>query len=80
MKQRIKPQKARALLDTTVFTDINYLLFVLGVVVGFIGLYCGLFYISFYASATGITDEKLAFYLVPILNGMPSVVSCLTFD
>lgn len=42
--------------------------FTLGCLIGFIGLYIGLFYISYYGQATGYTDASLSFYLVPILN------------
>jgi MFS family permease len=68
MKQRVKPAKARALIDWSAFTDWPYILFVLGCMIGFIGLYVFLFYQSYYALATGITDTSLSFYLVPILN------------
>lgn len=68
MKMRVKPGKARALIDTTAFTDWPFMVFVLGCVIGFIGLYTGFFYTAYYGQATGITDETLSFYLVPILN------------
>jgi len=38
MKQRFKPAKARALFDTTMFTDIPFMMFVFGALLGFIGL------------------------------------------
>lgn len=44
------------------------MIFVLGTLIGFIGLYVGIFYISYYGQARGYTDESLSFYLVPILN------------
>lgn len=68
MKQRIKPPKARALLDKTAFTDVPFAVYVGGLVFGFVGLYAGLFFTSFFGAATGIADENMAFYLVPILN------------
>ncbi|EMC94852.1 hypothetical protein BAUCODRAFT_36127 [Baudoinia panamericana UAMH 10762] len=68
MKQRVKPPKARAILDTTAFTDWPFVTFVLASLIGFIGLYVGIFYISFFGAATGFTNESLSFYLVPILN------------
>ncbi|KAI4738773.1 putative MFS monocarboxylate transporter [Aureobasidium sp. EXF-12298] len=68
MKQRVTPPKARALIDTTVFKDIPFMLFVIGAMVGFIGLYTVLFYISFFGESKGYTDASMSFYIVPILN------------
>jgi MFS family permease len=68
MKQRVKPPRARALFDTTVFRDIPFMLFTLGTMIGFIGLYCVLFYLSFFGEAQGYTDASMSFYIVPILN------------
>ncbi|GIJ91968.1 hypothetical protein Asppvi_010943 [Aspergillus pseudoviridinutans] len=68
MRQRIRPHKARALIDTTAFSDRPYLLFVFGAVTGFIGLYVLLFYISFYGEVNGYTNRSLSFYVIPILN------------
>lgn len=42
--------------------------FTIGCLIGFIGLYVGFFYISYYGQATGYTNASLSFYLVPILN------------
>lgn len=68
MKQRIKPQKARKIIDKTAFTDIPFLLFIFGTFLGFIGLYVILFYLSYFTSASGILGDKMSFYIVPILN------------
>lgn len=68
MKQRVRPQRARALVDASAFTDWPYVTFVAGALVGFIGLYVMFFYLSFYAQAQGITNSSLSFYLVAILN------------
>ncbi|KAH0274746.1 MFS general substrate transporter, partial [Aureobasidium melanogenum] len=68
MKQRVKPPKARALIDTSVFKDIPFMVFVVGAMVGFIGLYTVLFYISFFGESKGYTDASMSFYIVPILN------------
>ena len=68
LKQRIKPAKARALIDWSAFVDGPFIIFTIGAVIGFIGLYVYLFYQSYYALAARITDANLAFYLVPILN------------
>ncbi|KAF2719374.1 MFS general substrate transporter [Polychaeton citri CBS 116435] len=68
MQMRVKPPKARALIDVTAFTDLHFMLFTFGAAVGFIGLYVTFFYISYYGQATGITSASMSFYLVPILN------------
>ena len=68
MKLRTQPGRVRSLIDRDAFTDYPYLLFVFGALLGFIGLYVGFFYTSYYAQAEGITGESLSFYLVPILN------------
>jgi predicted MFS family arabinose efflux permease len=68
MKMRAQPPRVRSLLDKTAFTDLPFLTFVAGATIGFIGLYVELFYISFFGQATGITNDSMSFYLVPILN------------
>ncbi|THV79198.1 putative MFS monocarboxylate transporter, partial [Aureobasidium pullulans] len=68
MKQRVKPPKARALIDTTVFKDIPFMLFTVGCMIGFIGLYTVLFFLSFFGESNGYTDASMSFYIVPILN------------
>ena len=68
MKMRVKPAKARSLIDWTAFTDLPYMTFVIGTMIGFIGLYVGFFYTSYYGQATHLTSASLSFYLVPILN------------
>ncbi|EAQ84590.1 hypothetical protein CHGG_08604 [Chaetomium globosum CBS 148.51] len=39
-----------------------------GGMVGFIGLYVMLVYLSYFSAASGVADPAMAFYLVPILN------------
>lgn len=68
MKQRFRPPRARSLLDTSVLTDWDFLTCVFATFLGFTGMYVVFFYLSYFASATGITDAELAFYLVPIYN------------
>jgi MFS family permease len=68
MKQRVKPPRVRALVDATVFKDIPFILFVVGAMIGFVGLYTVLFYISFFGESQGYTDTSMSFYIVPILN------------
>ncbi|KAF2863311.1 MFS general substrate transporter [Piedraia hortae CBS 480.64] len=68
MRMRVQPAKARALVDTTAFTDTPYILTVISTLIGFVGLYVGFFYSSFYGQDARLTSDSLAFYLVPILN------------
>ncbi|KAK0612631.1 major facilitator superfamily domain-containing protein [Bombardia bombarda] len=68
MKMGVKPVKPRAILDWTAFTDWPFALFSVFSMVGYVGLYTMLFYISYYALETRITSPALSFYLVPILN------------
>ena len=68
MKMRFKPAKARALIDWSAFTDLPFMTFVIGCLIGFIGLYVEFFYISYYAQDQKILDSAMSFYIVPILN------------
>lgn len=68
MRQRIKPPKARALIDWSAFTDIPYMTFVIASFIAFMGLFVLFFYISYYGAAQRITNTEMAFYIVPILN------------
>jgi MFS family permease len=68
MQMRFKPPKPRAVFDPTAFRDGPFLLLCLALITGFVGFYGGLFYISYFGQATGITDASLSFYLIPILN------------
>ena len=68
MKMRVKPAKARDLIDWSAFRDVKYMTFIGGALIGYIGLYVGFFYISFYGQQKGITNDAMSFYIVPILN------------
>ncbi|BCS28338.1 uncharacterized protein APUU_61386S [Aspergillus puulaauensis] len=68
MKQRVKPPKARALIDWTAFTDIPFMVLVTAGLIAFMGLFTLFFYISYVGSARHLTSDDMAFYLVPILN------------
>ncbi|OJJ43202.1 hypothetical protein ASPZODRAFT_136401 [Penicilliopsis zonata CBS 506.65] len=68
MRLRVKPAKPRAILDWSTFTDLHFMILIGAFVIGYAGLYVGLFYLSYFGEATGITNESLSFYLVPILN------------
>jgi MFS family permease len=68
MKLRVKPPKARKLVDWSAFLDVPFMLFTITSLIGFMGLYTILFYLSYYAEDQHITDTNMAFYLVPIFN------------
>ncbi|KAL8727590.1 MAG: hypothetical protein Q9181_005662, partial [Wetmoreana brouardii] len=68
MKTRVTPGKVRSIIDWTAFIDWPYMTFVVGCLIGFMGLYTTFFYISYFGQASGITDASLSFYLIPILN------------
>ncbi|KAK3695698.1 major facilitator superfamily transporter monocarboxylate [Podospora appendiculata] len=68
MRMRVKPTRPRDVLDWSAFTDWPFAVFTFSAMVGFIGLYVMLFYVSYFAGATGIASSELSFYLVPILN------------
>ena len=68
LRLRVKPPKARALLDFAAFTDVGYMSFVLTSLIAYMGLFVVLFYLSYYGQGDHITNTSLAFYLVPIFN------------
>ena len=68
MRVRVAPPKPRGFIDWTAFTDIPYMILVLAVVLGMIGATVLVIFISFYSVDRGILDNRMAFYLVPILN------------
>lgn len=62
------PGAKRAFFDRSALTDVPYLLFVLGCVFAFLGLYTTFFYVATYAEDNNIMPEDLAAYLVTVLN------------
>ena len=68
MRMRVRPAKVRDALDWSAFKDWPFSLFTLFTMIGFIGLYVMIFYISFFALATQAASAEMSFYLVPILN------------
>ncbi|KAL9056370.1 MAG: hypothetical protein Q9162_002961 [Coniocarpon cinnabarinum] len=68
MKMRVKPPAKRKLFSIEAFKEVPYTLFCIGSIAGFMGLYVIFFYISYYGYASGLTNESLSFYLIPILN------------
>ncbi|KFG83639.1 Major Facilitator Superfamily protein [Metarhizium anisopliae] len=69
-EMRVKPLRARAVLDRSAFTDGPYVFFVASTLVGFVGFYVVLFYVSYFSAATGIASSEMSFYLIPILNAV----------
>ncbi|KAF2144961.1 uncharacterized protein K452DRAFT_284346 [Aplosporella prunicola CBS 121167] len=68
MRVRVLPSSRRAMLDLPAWREPPYTLFVLGGIVGFLGLYTPFFYISSYATSRDIVSPDLAFYILAILN------------
>ncbi|KAJ9637428.1 uncharacterized protein PV06_04084 [Exophiala oligosperma] len=73
LRMRVQPAKIRSLIDWTAFRDVDYLLFTVSTMIGFVSVISMLFYISFYPDDKHITGTKLAFYTLPIFN----TASCL---
>lgn len=68
MKVRVLPAGRRKMVDLPAFKEPQYVLFVLGGFVTFMGLYAPFFYVQTYAITYHITNENLAFYLLAIIN------------
>lgn len=69
MRPSPMPRPKRAFIDRTALHDTPYLLFVLGCVFAFLGLYTTFFYIAAYATETNTLSRDAATYLVTVLNG-----------
>lgn len=63
----INPKERRPFFDYTVLTDVPYMLFTLGLLFAFMGLYVPFFYMQEYATAIK-TDEKITLYILVIMN------------
>ncbi len=68
MKVRVMPKQKRGLLELSAFKEVPYALFCIALFFGFIGFYGPIYYLQPYGINTGITDENLGFYLLPVLN------------
>jgi MFS family permease len=68
MRVRVMPKQKRALLELSAFKEFPYAMFCVALFFGFIGFYGPVYYLQPYAINTGITNEDLGFYLLPILN------------
>ncbi|KAJ1561567.1 hypothetical protein HK405_003514, partial [Cladochytrium tenue] len=60
--------KPRDALDWSAFTDGPFLFFTANAIIGYLGLYVVLFYISYFAGTAGVASNEMSFYIVPILN------------
>ncbi|KAJ4413025.1 hypothetical protein N0V82_008613 [Gnomoniopsis sp. IMI 355080] len=68
MRPPLAPRAKRAFFDRSALVDVPYLLFVLGCVFAFLGLYTTFFYVATYAEENDIMSEGVAAYLVTVLN------------
>lgn len=68
MRMRVRPPKARDIIDLSAFTDATYMIFVMATLIGFAGLSIVLFYISYYALEQKILDTRMSFYIIAIFN------------
>ncbi|KAI4186836.1 MAG: hypothetical protein L6R41_003221 [Letrouitia leprolyta] len=68
MRIRVRPPKARDIIDVSAFTDAPYMILVMATLIGFAGLSIVLFYISYYALEQRILDTRMSFYIIAIFN------------
>ena len=68
MKQRAKPRKVRNVIDRAAFSEIPFVIFGIGLIFAFMGLYVPYFYLQAWALQEGIVTGGMNFYLLAILN------------
>ncbi|KAL2863876.1 MCT family MFS transporter [Aspergillus lucknowensis] len=68
MRMRFIPTEKRRLIQLGAFKEPIFVLFSVGMFLGFLGFYNFLFYVQSYAIETGIVDDHLGFYLLSMLN------------
>lgn len=68
MKMRVLPASRRRLFDPHAFTEPSFELFVVGTMLGLMGLFTPFFYIQLYALNQQAADSDFAFYLLAIMN------------
>jgi MFS family permease len=68
MKVRVLPPARRKMVDTSAFTHWAYVAFCGGSFLVFLGLFQPFFFVQEFAIVKQITNDHLAFYLIPILN------------
>lgn len=73
MRMRFRPTEKRALIDLSAFREIQYVTFLVGSFLGFMGFYNFVVYVQPYAIENGIISERLGFYLVSILNAASTI-------
>lgn len=72
MRVRFKPKERRALLELSAFKETQYSLYIVAMFFGMLGFYNFLNYVQTWAIQRGIVDDRLGFYLLPILNAASS--------
>lgn len=68
LRQPATAQSKRAFIDRSALTDVPYILFVIGCVFVFVGLYTPFFYVATYAVKGELTTQSVATYFVTLLN------------
>ncbi|GAQ33602.1 hypothetical protein AtubIFM55763_008006 [Aspergillus tubingensis] len=68
MRMRFQPTEKRKLVQLAAFKEPHFVMFCIGMFLGFLGFYNFLFYIQSYAIDTGIVGSTLGFYLLSMLN------------
>lgn len=68
MRPRGKPSDTRSLLDIGAFREIPYVLYCIAMFFSYVGFFGPVFYLQPYALSHGLSEGKLALYLVAILN------------
>ncbi|KAI3060563.1 hypothetical protein CBS147352_28 [Aspergillus niger] len=73
MRMRFQPTEKRKLVQLAAFKEPHFVMFCIGMFLGFLGFYNFLFYIQSYAIDTGIVGSTLGFYLLSMLNAGSTV-------
>ncbi|KIW13186.1 hypothetical protein PV08_08373 [Exophiala spinifera] len=68
LKMRVIPPKARAIIDWSAFVDVQFMYFVVALLIAYMGLIVTIFYPPFSGLDRHILDDRMAFYVVPIFN------------
>jgi len=68
MRVRVLPASKRPLIDWSAFRQASFMLFSIGCLFVFVGLYTPFFYGQYYAIQKHLANKNLAFYLLAIMN------------
>lgn len=68
LKRRIPPGRPRAWLDATILKDRPFQAYMCATLLGVIGLYSMLFFLSSFVAERHLLSEDMSFYILPILN------------